>query len=1749
MLGMLSRCYLMIKQQKSFNNETPIMKRLLGFFTALLVTSAVMAQTANLVITEISYNPAESGTDSTEYVEIYNNGSSSVDLTGYYFSSGFDYTFSSGSVAPGGFAVVAVNAAAVENRYGISGVYEWTSGGLSNGGEGITLRDNNGAVVDTLRYDDNAPWPGNTDGQGASMVLCDANSDNADGANWSTSSTAAGVTVNGNSVFGSPGAIDAGCGVQVQMDLPVTFDEPTVTYGFIDFGGNSSDIVADPADPSNFCMETEKTVGANWWSGTTLAVLGPPDVPFANPIPFTSTDTRMSIRVRAHASGIPVMLKAENNADGAIFVEAQATTTVANAWDTLFFDFGTPTNGVLNLSNVYDKVTLFYNFVDPTGVGGGEVFYWDDVEFRGGGGSGPGLSQMELPVTFDDPTVDYSTIDFGGTASNFVTDPTDPSNSVVETIKGAGSQTWAGTSLASPGSPEVAFASAIPFSSSEQTMSVRLWSPVAGVPVMLKIEDQSNPGIFVEATATVAVANVWDTLFFDYSAPSAGSLNLAATYDKVALFWNFGTSGNDEIFYWDDVEFTGTGGGGPGPVLSQMELPVTFDDPTVNYSTVDFGGTASLFVADPTNASNNVVQTTKASGSQTWAGTSLAVPGSPEVGFASAIPFSATEQTMSVRVWSPVAGIPVMLKVEDQTDGAIFVEATATVAVANVWDTLFFDYSAATNGVLNLNATYDKVALFWNFGTSGNDEVFYWDDVEFRGSGGGSGPNPGAGTSPYCATSAFHFGGDPNSEVLLTIANTGPNSMVVEIESANASDSVDVLIVAGGSGAQISAEDFSVPGKISRTLTWIGTPPDSVDMNVLWSKQSTPGNWQLTLTDESYAFADTCGGGNGGGGSGPSTGTSPYCEGNAFHFGGDPNSEILLTIANSGPNSMIVEIESIDANDPVDVLIVPGGSGAQISAEDFSVPGKISRTLTWVGTPPDSVDMNVLWSKQSFPGNWQLTATDERYAFADTCGSNGGGGGPGPVLSQMDLPVTFDDTTVDYGIIDFGGASSSFEVDPTNASNNVVRTEKTVGANFWAGTTLTVSGNPDPGFATAIPFTANDTRMSVRMLAPAAGVTVMLKAESSADPNIFVEAQATTASTVWDTLFFDFGTPTNGVLDLANSYDKVSLFYNFVDPAGVGGGEVFYWDDVEFRGGGGSVDPCDGVTPNASILEDFECQSNINFTFANATWTEDVPNPNPTGINTSATVGEFIHWGAGTDGAFGGELALAPIDLSVSNGQILIDVHSTAAGLPIILVLQNSALADVVSATATTTVSGAWESLSYDLSAGVDSTDISNIVLVVNPGSNIQDTVYFDNFRLDTTPVVDPCAGVTPQPSIFDDFECQGNIDYTFANATWTQPVANPDPTGINTSSLVGQFIHWGAGTDGAFGGGLLLAPIDLSALGSALKMDVHSSAAGLSIIAVLQDDQGIDIVSQTAFTSVVNEWETLSFDMSAATGPASNIVFVVSPGDTVQHVLHFDNIQLDTSVFVETCPGVTPDPDIMEDFDCQQNMTYTSVSGDLLRIANPDQSGVNLSDTVGQYTRSNALVDEIQGSFDLGALDFVTHNQIQLSVWDADAPSEVNIILRDANGVLLGSASASTSVSSAWEELNFDFSLVPFTVSVEQAYIQFSPNVAADSNKVYYYDDFKIDGFATSIDDLAKGQLIISPNPVNDVLSIELLEPASGNDAVVQIVSVDGQLLYSEKVTMANGLSLDIQTWASGLYFVKYISNTADYTMPFVKQ
>jgi hypothetical protein len=161
-------------------------------------------QPAEIVITEIMYNPPEGGNDSLEFIELYNNGADAVDLNGYYFSQGVTYTFPSTIMNPGEFIVVCVNATAFQNIFGVQ-AFEW-SGALSNGGEDIELSDDQGNVIDYVEYSDKTPWDTLADGAGPSLTLCDPSSDNSLPANWKASIKFAAVNADGDSIFATPGA-------------------------------------------------------------------------------------------------------------------------------------------------------------------------------------------------------------------------------------------------------------------------------------------------------------------------------------------------------------------------------------------------------------------------------------------------------------------------------------------------------------------------------------------------------------------------------------------------------------------------------------------------------------------------------------------------------------------------------------------------------------------------------------------------------------------------------------------------------------------------------------------------------------------------------------------------------------------------------------------------------------------------------------------------------------------------------------------------------------------------------------------------------------------------------------------------------------------------------------------------------------------------------------------------------------------------------------------------------------------------------------------------------------------------------------------------------------------------------------------------------------------------------------------------------------------------------------------------------
>jgi len=140
-----------------------------------------LVETPPLVITELMYAPVapdpENGDEpgDLEYVELKNIGTAPLDLRGFEFTQGIQFSFSTGqvaSLAPGQTVLVVKNAAAFARRYpdvpNVAGEYQ---GSLANDGERVRLV---GPVLEELhdfRYEPD--WHPATDGLGFALVVAD----------------------------------------------------------------------------------------------------------------------------------------------------------------------------------------------------------------------------------------------------------------------------------------------------------------------------------------------------------------------------------------------------------------------------------------------------------------------------------------------------------------------------------------------------------------------------------------------------------------------------------------------------------------------------------------------------------------------------------------------------------------------------------------------------------------------------------------------------------------------------------------------------------------------------------------------------------------------------------------------------------------------------------------------------------------------------------------------------------------------------------------------------------------------------------------------------------------------------------------------------------------------------------------------------------------------------------------------------------------------------------------------------------------------------------------------------------------------------------------------------------------------------------------------------------------------------------------------------------------------------------------
>ena len=155
-----------------------------------------------VVINELMYNPALG----EEYIELYNIATEPVALydgdhpeNTWQFTDGISYVFPSGTVLPPhGYAlVVPVEPAAFRAAHGIPPevqIFGPYSGTLDNAGETLTLSKPGAPpaapgpvpmiVVDSVLYDDDAPWPTAPDGGGPSLSRRHPEQFGDDPANW-----------------------------------------------------------------------------------------------------------------------------------------------------------------------------------------------------------------------------------------------------------------------------------------------------------------------------------------------------------------------------------------------------------------------------------------------------------------------------------------------------------------------------------------------------------------------------------------------------------------------------------------------------------------------------------------------------------------------------------------------------------------------------------------------------------------------------------------------------------------------------------------------------------------------------------------------------------------------------------------------------------------------------------------------------------------------------------------------------------------------------------------------------------------------------------------------------------------------------------------------------------------------------------------------------------------------------------------------------------------------------------------------------------------------------------------------------------------------------------------------------------------------------------------------------------------------------------------------------------------------------
>ena len=375
--------------------------------------------------------------------------------------------------------------------------------------------------------------------------------------------------------------------------------------------------------------------------------------------------------------------------------------------------------------------------------------------------------------------------------------------------------------------------------------------------------------------------------------------------------------------------------------------------------------------------------------------------------------------------------------------------------------------------------------------------------------------------------------------------------------------------------------------------------------------------------------------------------------------------------------------------------------------------------------------------------------------------------------------------------------------------------------------------------------------------------------------------------------------------------------------------------------------------------------------------------------------------------------------------------------------------------------------------------------------------------------------------------------------------VANPDPSGINTSAMVAKFTARDtnagaapyAGLESQHGGNI--GTFDLTSENALVNIMVYKTK--ISDVGIkFATPSGGALPEIKVANTLINQWELITIDFSSyiglgeTTGLDQIIVFPDFINRTADDIIYFDNITFGIPVLNPIDLPIT--------FEDDQTPTFSDFNGSsTLLIPNPDASGANTSATVAQNTvPANAAFAGV--NFQVDNIDITTDKVFSLSVWSSLPNIPVLLKLENASGVNTERA-AVTTTTNAWETITFDFT-DEGQLTYQSVTIFMNFNMTDTADQVYYWDTLTL-GEPLGVSENTLANITLYPNPAASVVVLQ----ASQEIATIQVLNILGQRISS--VTVNNTTStINVSDLSAGTYIANVLfSNGNTQNINFIKK